>query len=239
MTVPQAAQTDREYRYLLGTRGSRPLLCLGVNPSTAVPGDLDNTLKSVERIALPDRAVRYTLEAGARELQGGCCMNETIIERPARDPAARASAKGRDVVKIAPGKCGTLKAVNTKEAKPCTFPPVPRRIPSCWISGKPWSRRCALPRIMTRTGGRFCQRPGCGEDCRGGAGKHGDAGQLQPDKVWRVSGGGVALNGGDGFLSGTLQNSGVSKVVKNGKDPMALIPRYQAAIMAKRAAEKK
>ena len=44
--------TYREYRYLLGTRGSRPLLCLGVNPSTAVPGDLDNTLKSVERVAL-------------------------------------------------------------------------------------------------------------------------------------------------------------------------------------------
>ena len=44
--------TYREYRYLLGTRGSRPMLCLGVNPSTAVPGDLDNTLKSVERVAL-------------------------------------------------------------------------------------------------------------------------------------------------------------------------------------------
>ena len=33
-------------------------------------------------------------------------MNETIIERPARDPAARASAKGRDVVKIAAGELG-------------------------------------------------------------------------------------------------------------------------------------
>jgi len=41
-----------EYRYLLGTRGERPLICVGVNPSTAVPGALDNTLKSVERIAL-------------------------------------------------------------------------------------------------------------------------------------------------------------------------------------------
>lgn len=41
----------REYRYLLGTRGDRPLLCLGVNPSTAAPGDLDPTLKSVARIA--------------------------------------------------------------------------------------------------------------------------------------------------------------------------------------------
>ena len=41
-----------EYRYILGTRGERPLICIGINPSTAQPGDLDNTLKSVERIAI-------------------------------------------------------------------------------------------------------------------------------------------------------------------------------------------
>jgi hypothetical protein len=41
-----------EYRYILGTRGKKPLICIGINPSTAKPGDLDNTLKSVERIAL-------------------------------------------------------------------------------------------------------------------------------------------------------------------------------------------
>ena len=41
-----------EYRYILGTRGKNPLICIGINPSTAQPGDLDNTLKSVERIAL-------------------------------------------------------------------------------------------------------------------------------------------------------------------------------------------
>lgn len=41
-----------EYRYILGTRGQNPLICMGINPSTAQPGDLDNTLKSVERIAL-------------------------------------------------------------------------------------------------------------------------------------------------------------------------------------------
>lgn len=41
-----------EYRYILGTRGQKPLICIGINPSTAQPGDLDNTLKSVERIAL-------------------------------------------------------------------------------------------------------------------------------------------------------------------------------------------
>ena len=41
-----------EYRYILGTRGKKPLICIGINPSTARPDALDNTLKSVERIAL-------------------------------------------------------------------------------------------------------------------------------------------------------------------------------------------
>ena len=36
-----------EYRYILGTRGTKPLICIGINPSTARPDDLDNTLKSV------------------------------------------------------------------------------------------------------------------------------------------------------------------------------------------------
>ena len=40
-----------EYRYILGTRGGNPLICIGINPSTAAPDDLDNTLKSVSRIA--------------------------------------------------------------------------------------------------------------------------------------------------------------------------------------------
>ena len=41
-----------EYRYILGTRGAKPLICVGINPSTAAPDALDNTLKSVERVAL-------------------------------------------------------------------------------------------------------------------------------------------------------------------------------------------
>ena len=40
-----------EYRYILGTRGKKPLVTIGINPSTAKPDELDNTLKSVERIA--------------------------------------------------------------------------------------------------------------------------------------------------------------------------------------------
>ncbi len=39
------------YRYILGTRGRHPLICIGINPSTAAPGDLDRTLQSVERVA--------------------------------------------------------------------------------------------------------------------------------------------------------------------------------------------
>ncbi len=63
--VPRAesAQYDREkwlyipdfyseYRYILGTAGEHPLITIGINPSTAEPDHLDNTLKSVERIAL-------------------------------------------------------------------------------------------------------------------------------------------------------------------------------------------
>ena len=40
-----------EYRYILGTRGENPLICIGINPSTAEPDNLDPTLKSVRRIA--------------------------------------------------------------------------------------------------------------------------------------------------------------------------------------------
>ena len=61
--IPSANDYDRdrwiyvpdhysEYRYILGTKGSRPLVCIGINPSTAAPDRLDNTLKSAQRIAL-------------------------------------------------------------------------------------------------------------------------------------------------------------------------------------------
>ena len=40
-----------EYRYILGTKGKKPLICIGINPSTAEPENLDNTLSSVQRIA--------------------------------------------------------------------------------------------------------------------------------------------------------------------------------------------
>jgi hypothetical protein len=46
-------QTDfgNTVRYTLGTLGSFPLICIGVNPSTASPEKLDNTIRSVERLA--------------------------------------------------------------------------------------------------------------------------------------------------------------------------------------------
>ena len=50
-----------EYRYILGTRGTSPLICIGINPSTARPDALDNTLKSVERIALGNGFDSFTM----------------------------------------------------------------------------------------------------------------------------------------------------------------------------------
>ena len=41
-----------DIRYVLGTKGDNPLICFGVNPSTATPDTLDNTIKSVERLTL-------------------------------------------------------------------------------------------------------------------------------------------------------------------------------------------
>jgi hypothetical protein len=43
---------NNDIRYVLGTKGNNPLLCFGINPSTAKPEELDNTLKSVECLAL-------------------------------------------------------------------------------------------------------------------------------------------------------------------------------------------
>ncbi len=40
-----------DHRYILGRPGQKPLVCVGINPSTAQPGALDPTLKSVERLA--------------------------------------------------------------------------------------------------------------------------------------------------------------------------------------------
>jgi len=44
--------TYGEYRYILGTRGKKPLICVGINPSTAAPDALDPTLQSAQRVAL-------------------------------------------------------------------------------------------------------------------------------------------------------------------------------------------
>ncbi len=40
-----------EYRYVLGVRGEKTVICIGINPSTAEPDHLDPTLKSVSRIS--------------------------------------------------------------------------------------------------------------------------------------------------------------------------------------------
>lgn len=45
------ASDDDKNRYILGIIGNRPLICFGINPSTARPGNTDPTIRSVSRIA--------------------------------------------------------------------------------------------------------------------------------------------------------------------------------------------
>lgn len=40
------------HRYVLGTKGINPLICVGVNPSTASPNVLDRTMKNIEKVAI-------------------------------------------------------------------------------------------------------------------------------------------------------------------------------------------
>ena len=62
--------TYSEYRYILGTRGQKPLICVGINPSTAAPDALDPTLQSAQRIALNngyDSFLMFNVYAQRRE----------------------------------------------------------------------------------------------------------------------------------------------------------------------------
>ena len=44
--------TDNSARYILGTVGINPLICFGINPSTAEPNALDPTVSNVYRMAV-------------------------------------------------------------------------------------------------------------------------------------------------------------------------------------------
>lgn len=46
-----APSDDGIARFMLGTEGQNPLICFGINPSTAVPGKLDPTVTRVRNIA--------------------------------------------------------------------------------------------------------------------------------------------------------------------------------------------
>lgn len=42
---------NNKARFFLGEKGEKTLICIGINPSTAEPNKLDNTLKNVRRFA--------------------------------------------------------------------------------------------------------------------------------------------------------------------------------------------
>ena len=64
--------TYQPYRYVLGRVGTHPLVCIGINPSTAQPGALDPTLKSVERIARFDGSWLVPVNYGTTTLTADC-----------------------------------------------------------------------------------------------------------------------------------------------------------------------
>ena len=71
-----------EFRYILGTKGRKPLICIGINPSTARPDALDHTLKSVERTALfngYDSFLMFNLYA--QRATNPDCMERTFNSR--------------------------------------------------------------------------------------------------------------------------------------------------------------
>ena len=43
---------DNKARFVLGEKGDKTLICIGINPSTATPEQLDNTLKAVKRFSI-------------------------------------------------------------------------------------------------------------------------------------------------------------------------------------------
>jgi len=45
------SDSDMHLRYVLGESGKNPLICIGLNPSTAIPDYLDSTLERVRAIA--------------------------------------------------------------------------------------------------------------------------------------------------------------------------------------------
>ncbi|HCY36828.1 MAG: hypothetical protein DKM50_13585 [Candidatus Margulisiibacteriota bacterium] len=40
---------DNKARFILGEKGNKPLICIGINPSTATPANLDKTAKRVQK----------------------------------------------------------------------------------------------------------------------------------------------------------------------------------------------
>lgn len=52
---------DGSARFVLGTVGANPLICFGINPSTAVPGALDPTVARVSSFALDNGYDSWTM----------------------------------------------------------------------------------------------------------------------------------------------------------------------------------
>ena len=97
-----------EYRYILGTRGKNPLICIGINPSTAKPDALDNTLKSVERIALGNGFDSFIMFNVSRPVSPGMFSSSNTRSNASLVQASMASGPLVTVVTSYPLPCRNI-----------------------------------------------------------------------------------------------------------------------------------
>ena len=124
-----------EYRYILGTRGERPLICMGINPSTAAPDALDPTLQSVQRIALSNGYDSFLMfNVYAQRATRPDDMESTLNPNLHGRPSATSSPSLRSPPSGAPG------ATSSKSA--ATWPPA-------WgtssRTARPWGQNGTAP----------------------------------------------------------------------------------------------
>lgn len=132
--------TYSEYRYILGTRGQKPLICVGINPSTAAPDALDPTLQSAQRIALNngyDSFLMFNVYAQrppGRTIWSGCAT--ALSTKRTGKPSAIFSPFRRPLLSGPPG--GTSSKSGITSWTVCGISPLTVRLQT--LNGSPLGR---------------------------------------------------------------------------------------------------
>ena len=142
-----------EYRYILGTRGKKPLICIGINPSTARPGDLRNSRRHPPlRLPRPKRPAPRRIRSrsdwmprGTGRGTGACRM----IRKSRRSPPVCAGRHRARMCVAGGTQSGSPNRRASRRMPPARRTVGQGAIPSCtWISATRTNcaaRRTALP----------------------------------------------------------------------------------------------